>query len=341
MVILLVILAALCIYRVDLSRFHESYITKESTDSIKGIFTIVILYSHLRGYLPPQDDMPWIDSIFYTVINLIGQLMVVMFLFYSGYGILESYQHKSNYKEHFFRRRFLKTLFNFDIAVVLYAILALFLDKDYSIKNYILSFTGWDSIGNSNWFVFDILVLYLMSLVCLHIFKPSKLKLIVITMYVLTGLFLVVLFVLKDRSYWYDTIMAFPSGMLFSVYKNKFEQTVHQNVRFHMIFAAGLILFTACLIYGGGVGQLINGMLFPFIMIMITTKVKIDNKILRWLGQQCFAVYILQRIPMIMYSELGLNDNWILFSITVIPTTLCLAALFNAFTDRIGKRLFY
>lgn len=53
MIILLAILAVICLYQMKLSSFHDDYISKSSADSIKGIFTIIILYSHMKGYLSP------------------------------------------------------------------------------------------------------------------------------------------------------------------------------------------------------------------------------------------------------------------------------------------------
>lgn len=271
---------------------------------------------------------------------MIGQLMVVMFLFYSGYGILESYKSKKQYKDKFLKKRFLKTLFNFDIAVLLFIILSFALNQQYYLKEYLLSLIAWDTVGNSNWFVFDILILYLITLLCLYVFSQKQMPTIVGTVYGLTTVLLIVLYFTKTGSYWYDTVLAFPTGMLFSLYKQRFEYIFRKNINFFLSLIASLIVFAILMKYGQVLGTLINGMLFPLIVVMITTRVKIDNKVLRWLGLQCFAVYILQRLPMIVFTEMGFNDNWILFSIAVIPTTLFLASLFTAFTNKTNKKIF-
>lgn len=263
-----------------------------------------------------------------------------MFLFYSGYGILESYKNKPTYKDTFFKKRFLKTLLHFDIAVLLFVVLAIVLDKEYTFGQYALSFTGWESIGNSNWFVFDILAIYLFSNLCFILFPVSKEKQIVWTMYVLASALLIVLYVTKHSSYWYDTILAFPTGMLYSLYRNKIEIALKEKRNYY--FSLTILIIVFCILYFKFrlLAPLFNGILFPLIIVWFTAKVKLDNKILRWLGLQCFAVYILQRIPMIIYTELGLNSNWMLFAIAVIPTTLLMATIFTAFTQRIDKRLF-
>lgn len=57
---------------------------------IKGIFAIVVFLAHASSYIKLSGSFE--DIIFSKVIYAIGQTMVVMFFFYSGYGILESYR---------------------------------------------------------------------------------------------------------------------------------------------------------------------------------------------------------------------------------------------------------
>ena len=47
----------------------------------------------------------------------------------------------------------------------------------------------------------------------------------------------------------------------------------------------------------------ILSVLFAFIVVQITMKIKISNSILCWLGINLFPLYIYQRIPMILLSK--------------------------------------
>lgn len=50
--ILVIALAAVALWGVSFSlRGHEDYLSRESTGSVKGIFAVIILYSHMRGYV--------------------------------------------------------------------------------------------------------------------------------------------------------------------------------------------------------------------------------------------------------------------------------------------------
>lgn len=65
----------------------------DKTGAIKGIFVIIIVYSHVKQYL----SVPYADpanKLFFDVLYFLGQLMVVAFLFYSGYGVAVSVSKK-------------------------------------------------------------------------------------------------------------------------------------------------------------------------------------------------------------------------------------------------------
>ena len=103
--ILLLVFAGICCYGVQIGSFHEDYLSVDRTTAVKGIFTILILLSHLMGYLgtDPSKDL---GARFLT---LLGQMVVVMFFFYSGFGIMKQYGRRGeDYVRGFPRNRILK-----------------------------------------------------------------------------------------------------------------------------------------------------------------------------------------------------------------------------------------
>jgi peptidoglycan/LPS O-acetylase OafA/YrhL len=157
MTFLLLILLVVCLWGIRFPGYREDYLSPDSTTMIKGIFTFLILFSHARGYLTLSDS--WTDTVYMTVQDHLGQLIVAMFLFYSGFGIWESFRKKECYGETFLSRRFLKILVHFDIAVALYIIAQAFIPVHYPARNYVLCWSGWEDVGNCNWFILDILCL--------------------------------------------------------------------------------------------------------------------------------------------------------------------------------------
>ena len=140
--------------------FNVDYLSRGQTDSVKGIFILLVFYRHITQYVEFNQwfdyPMTWIDEHMY-------QLLVAMFLFYSGYGVACSIQKKgSDYVRAIPRRRFLVTLINFDLAVLCYLLLDWIFKIEYPRDVIIQSFIGWESVGNSNWYIFVILCLYLL-----------------------------------------------------------------------------------------------------------------------------------------------------------------------------------
>ena len=86
---------AISCYEMKLSSFHLDYMSISSTTAIKGIFAIIILLSHAQSFLSLGEGVP--DRAFGFVMRYLDQLMVAMYFFYSGYGILESSKFKKGY----------------------------------------------------------------------------------------------------------------------------------------------------------------------------------------------------------------------------------------------------
>lgn len=142
--------------------------SKDKSSSIKGIFILLVFFSHFNSCVSFTSSF---DTVYVRVISLIGQAMVAMFMFYSGYGVMESIRSKGmNYVHSMPKKRIFSTWIHFAFIVALYVLLTVAIGNEITLKQLLLSFIGWDSVGNSNWYIFDILCLYLMSFVlCLVI----------------------------------------------------------------------------------------------------------------------------------------------------------------------------
>jgi len=333
------------------TRNNEDYIGRSTTTAIKGVFAIIILFNHGRQYTDTSSVTYWggqsYDMLFSCFIDIFGQLMVVMFLTYSGYGIMESFkQKKDKYTNSFFRKRVLKTLLHFDIAVTLFFILALVFGHEYTLQEKILCWTGWESIGNSNWFIFDIIVLYLITYVGLIFINKHGWKPQTFLWYMFGACCLFIFFLMKtkpDLVWWYDTVLSFPTGMLWSVYKERIEAHLKNNRNYFASILATALLMAATYWLGHNFKVLFmlpcSG-LFAIFVILITMRLKIGNKLLYWLGVNAFAIYILQRIPMIIASECGLHLSPIMFFAVVIPTTMLIASIFTYVMGRMDRIFF-
>ena len=310
-----------------------------ATTSIKGFFAIIILFSHLRQYIFLGSG--FFNEVFESTLRHIGQLMVTAYFFYSGFGIAESAKRKRGYVNGFFKKRVVKTLLHFDLSVILVLFLHTILGNHFATSNYFYCWIGWKDIGNSSWFVFAILVLYLISYVVLLLKDRSSHPELFLAFLVsfFTILLWFVLYLSKNpQHWWYDTLAVFPAGMWISLIKEKVD-AVSLKAR---IGLTALLVFCFVLWYlNFNIDSYgICAVLFILALTAVTTFVKMDNPVLQWLGKHCFSIYILQWIPMIMFSRTILVDHPLAFSGTVLASALLLAWAFQAITDSLDTKLF-
>lgn len=83
MTILLALLITLCLWRLKIPDYHSDFLSPMNTLSIKGFFVFLIFFSHIQGYLSLSDSL--LNNIYFSFQNHLGQLIVAMFLFYSGF----------------------------------------------------------------------------------------------------------------------------------------------------------------------------------------------------------------------------------------------------------------
>ena len=70
-------------------------------------------------------------------------------------------------------RRVLNVLLQFECAMGLFLVYRYVSGAHYGWKKILLSLAGWESIGNSNWYVFCILWLYIFTFVSFRIWKTN------------------------------------------------------------------------------------------------------------------------------------------------------------------------
>ena len=310
-------------------QFFSDYLSKEQTTAINGVFVLIVFLSHASTYIELSGPL---DAAYSTLKGYLRQLIVASFLFYSGYGMLESIKRKGmDYVRSIPGKRFAKVLLHMEIAVALFLVTDLVIGKHFGLKTTLLSFTFWESIGNSNWYIFAILCLYLFVFLSFLVCRANLYAGAALTAALAVVYTLVMLACGKD-TWWYNTVLLYPLGMLWSLFKPQIDSFVlKSDVRWFL--CAGLLLIPYYLCYQRRDTHLIWydlwGILFMVLLVLLTMKVKIGNDILTWFGSHVFSIYILQRIPMMVFTKLGMADHRYSFITLSFLATLVLAVLFD------------
>lgn len=205
-----------------------------------------------------------------------------------------------------------------------------------------MALTFWTSIGNSNWYIFVILCLYLIVFVSFFVTRGNKYLGVALTT-ALSVLLVYALMLSQQGSWWYNTIILYPTGMIFSLFKDKFDKLVLKNDFTYFGFsalalAAYYFFFTK---RGGGIEMYsLWAIMFIMLIVILSVKIKIGNGILSFFGSHVFSVYILQRIPMLVLSHFGLTANKYAFVAMSFLITVILAYFFDYFIGKIDRLIY-
>lgn len=348
MIFFVLILLLLIFNKMDISKpgeFNKDYISPDGTLAVKGIFVALILLSHGKGYLTLGGayDEPYI-----ALQNHLNQMVVAMFLFYSGYGMMESMKKKQfGYVKSIAVKRFPNLLLNYDLAVLLFFVLGYIIGEPQTVKSLLVALTAWNGIGNSSWYIFAILAMYVATMIAFLPKKLSESKAVeFVSLIVLTALGIELVWALKEvgkPSFFYNTIILFPLGFWYSYFKNTIEKVLMKNDVIYSVFLALAVvayIFAYLHRWDRLIAYEVWAVLFCVIIVMLTMKISLQNEVLKFLGKHIFSIYIIQRIPMILLDYYGVSDRHkYIFLIASFALTVAMALIFDFVTGKISSAI--
>ena len=326
-------------------RFRVPYtkiLSKKDTTIINAIFVLCILFSHSSQYIC-LDETSFLNSLYRHFQNFHNQWVVATFLAFSGFGVMSQIKSEKNggggYVLNFPRKRILKTLFNFDIAIIIYMILNLMINNSYTPLEYVGSLIGLTSIGNSNWYIFAILFMYMVSYIAARIFKDNYKRQ---AMAVILGMviYIIIMEFTGMPSRFISTISCYPLGVCLSLYKNEVIELFRKKKWISILVLLILLGATYKLRYNDYIMNFAS-CIFVITIVWVVTFFEIKSKILYFIGQHAFSIFILQRIPMLIFNNYGIFENTsYIFVIVSLFITIVLSVGFDKVINKIDKVLF-
>lgn len=313
------------------NEYHEDYLTPDATLPIKGFFVVLVFFRHSREYVTLSISV--LNLLFLYVDHYSGQLIVAAFLFYSGYGIYESIKVKgAKYIESFPRKRLFRTWLRFAVCVSFFLVYNLAAGIDYPVKTILLSYTGWESIGNSNWYMFVVFILYIVTYISFRFISDKKSLSALLIFTFLSILFIAILFVWSPGHWWYNTILCWVLGMWYSRYRERIDSIVQKNNKtYWLTFLSAIICFSALyyllLNSFGSILMILAAPVFVLIIVFLSMKIQSRSTLLAFLGKHVFSIYILQRLTLMLLRDLIPNNAIYLLSSFLL--TILFAYLFD------------
>ena len=315
-------------------QFFPDYCSAKKSNAIKGIFVMIVFLAHGKAYFPLGEGDLWIDSIS----TYLKQLGVAPFLFYSGFGVMESIQKKGLvYIKSIPLNRVCKTVVYADIAVLCFALFYLIMGFPLTVKHLLLSLVFWEEIGNSCWYFFVIVCLYGITYLSFRIFHKNHFLGASIT--TALSMFLFIFLITYKDLIWYNTFFIYHFGMWYSLLRRKIEPVVMKN---DLIYFSSILFAFLGYLWFSRLGSfyffIITGCMMMTLIIGVSMKVSIDNPVLQFLGNHILGYYALQRIPMILLAKSEMNAvcNYI---VCWLATTV-LVLIYDRIIVFVDRRLF-
>ncbi len=342
-IFIFILVAVLCagLTSAKKNEFFTDYMSPKNTTTVNAIFSVLIFLSHAVTYTKIGGGF---DDPYLTLRQYLGQLVVVTYLFFSGYGIMESIKKKGTpYVKGMAKNRLFRLWYHFAIVLIGYTIVRIgIIGMKYSLKDYLLAYTGYTTIGNSNWYMFVTFAMYIIIIVSFLVFRKSKLLALGLTC-VLTLLFGLFEYKMGLGSQYYNTILTFPMGMIFSMAKPYFDKILMKN---DIFWFTGMFLSVFAFGYfaNNRTDSFVHYELFVFfaivMLVIFMMKLNIKSTILDWFGEHIFSFFILQRIPMLLLRHFGYNKNPYIFIILCFIATVFLSVVYDEAMERLDKIVF-
>ena len=320
-------------------RVNENYISKDAIQPVKGLFILLVFLSHFSGYI--NRDMA-VDGVYVMVRRWLGQMMVGPFLFYSGFGVSESIKKKGQaYLRMFPVRRIFNVAFQFAVAVAIYILYrSWFMEASFPLKRTLLCIVGWNSAGNSNWYIFSIVIMYFLTWISHWTFGCQTDKSQWIPNLALSGMTLILIDILSmcRPDYVYNTLFAYVAGCWFSQFRQKFEQ-IFCNLRAVSV-GLGVLLVGYCMVrLEWKTTSLCEtaAVLFAFMTVLVTMFVRFRNPVLAYCGVHLFSLYVLQRLPMLALQKTALAQNRWMYCFVCLAITVLISWLFDQTIPRLWR----
>ena len=331
MILFVALLLLLCCVRVKFAGkgFFDGYIAPNDIQPIKGFFILLIFAGHFIRYVTIGGPL---NDPYFALKKLLGQMVVAMFLFYSGYGVTESVRRKGiPYVRAMPVNRLLKVLLQFDIAVMLYFALQALLGKTYPLRTVLLSLIGLMSPGNDCWYIFAILALYLCTFLAFWAFHDPKQEWMAHLAVTVLCLFFIWFMKRHRDGYWYNTVLAYVAGGWYSLFRGRIEALVKSSNRI-WLFLTGVLAVGWYVLrrsWGSLVAYEVSAVVFALLILCVTAKVKIRSRVLSYCGKHLFSLYILQRLPMIALRGTALAQSPYLYFVVCLAITFVISWLFD------------
>lgn len=284
------------LYNKDIRNSKMHSISRDSSNSLKGIMAIAVILHHLSQ----RTDIHFMNYLFLDF----GPIAVGCFFFISGYGLIASYEAKGNsYLTGFPLKRIRKLFIPFLFVIILFQLIS----TDSPDIIYCFSKGNVGSILPYSWYVFCAILFYF---IFYWVFRYSKSEIRgIIWIFIWTCfLFGILKFLMNYSGTWWSMLFLFPIGAFVKRQEkiNIINKAKSLNVIYYCISITLLIIFINIFHVGHTRAILYNLISLVYVFALMT--INVSFKPLKWLGNISYEIYLVQGIIFYILQKF-INDD--------------------------------
>lgn len=278
----------------------NNILSKDATLSVRGIGMLLIVFAHaIEGTVNTYTFFIYVSAI----------LGVSACFLVSGYGLYFSFEKKENYLKGFLFQKFFRLLIPYLIFFVISIIYKLITKQVVDISNIVYELLTLQLDGLLLWYLKIQLLFYVFFYISFKFIKNKNISIVLLI--VLTVIYYILAWQFNLKSYWYNTCLFFPIGILLARFKEYILPLIR---KWYIIVLSGLVfLSTFIIIYLFGrmnLDFIIDGIyMISFNTFIIGLYMSISNShFLKIFGKYSMEIY-LSHLLLLNWDLFGIFDS--------------------------------
>lgn len=324
--------------------------------SLQVFAALGVLLHHLTGAATRYGDV-FKGPI--TVLSYVGILFTSIFFFFSGFGLIRSYQNKEGYLDRFLWKKFLAVGVPFVFTNFVYILIGLADRRIYDPTTFFTSVFGFTLINTNAWYLVELMIFYI---VFYFVFKNVKDEKMATNLVVISAAVVTLIGFINKHDYtrvnghwfqgewWFNTTMMFALGITIGRKRDEIVDKFKKNYKAILISSVlGLVVTGICeayarinwtyyaetYVYSGykeKLGMYITQTLlcscFILFVLLVCMKVRFGNKMIAFLAPFTLEIYLIQDLCMMNYGYESKAPDYVHYFVTVLAT-VCMSILIH------------
>lgn len=311
-------------------KVDDDYLSLDKTSRLRGIMAMGIVLHHMSEVT--------VGGTLFPLLQHMGYLLVSLFFFFSGYGLMISYRRKGAiYLRQFWKDKILYIFLVYLWISVVYAVVKSFMGSEITLQSFAVSFINGSPVANNSWYMIVQILLYFVFWGTFSLKRVSN-KIKIFIVFTLEVIMAVVFHQLSYSVIWYMSNFAFAIGIWWAEERERIDVFVGKRwFLTEVMMFSGFVLFSGLPLLGEKFGvmseavrlvsRIISSTCFVLFVIILMKKFTFKEGIWDFFGKISLEIYLVHGLVILLLRKVtSSNVTW---TILTVILSIALAVAVN------------